>query len=367
MSDLSSRALGNIGQALPVACYFDERVFALEMEHLFQGGPGYVGHQLMVPELGQYQVLDWYAGGGKMLVRNSGGVELLSNVCRHRQALMLKGRGEASNIVCPFHRWTYDLQGQLMGAPQFPQNPCLHLGKKPLQDWHGLLFEGGRQINADLAGMQAAGELDFSGFVYDKTVITEYAFNWKTFIEVYLEDYHVVPYHPGLGHFVDCDQLKWEYGVHWSVQTVGVHNHLNRAGSAVYDAWQAQVKRYREGRDPAQGAIWLTYYPNIMVEWYPHTLVVSHIVPTGVESCLNVVEFYYPEDIALFERDFVEAEQAAYRETAIEDDDICYGMHRGRRALFQQGINETGPYQSPTEDGMVHFHEWYRRALQSRL
>jgi choline monooxygenase len=74
-----------------------------------------------------------------------------------------------------------------------------------------------------------------------------------------------------------------------------------------------------------------------MVEWYPHTLVVSNIIPTGVESCLNVVEFYYPEDIALFEREFVEAEKAAYRETAIEDDDICYGMHKGRKALYQQG------------------------------
>ena len=119
--------------------------------------------------------------------------------------------------------------------------------------------------------MLAAVDLDFSGFVYDRTTVTEYAFNWKTFIEVYLEDYHVVPYHPGLGPFVDCEQLKWEYGANWSVQT------------------------------------------------------------------------------------------------AVEDDDICYGMHHGRRALYRQGINETGPYQSPTEDGMVHFHEWYRRALSASL
>lgn len=368
MSELiQASRLGQVGQALPVESYFDPQIYKLEMERLFLHGPGYVGHELMVPELGHYQVLDWYAGGGKMLVRNPSGVELLSNVCRHRQALILKGRGEAQNIVCPFHRWTYDLEGQLMGAPQFPSNPCLHLGKKPLQNWHGMLFEGGRDINADLAGMLAADDLDFSGFVYDRTTVTEYAFNWKTFIEVYLEDYHVVPYHPGLGQFVDCDQLKWEYGANWSVQTVGVYDHLNRAGSPVYNTWRNQVRRYNEGRDPKQGAIWLTLYPNIMVEWYPHTLVVSHIVPTGVESCLNVVEFYYPEDIALFERDYVEAEQAAYRETAVEDDDICYGMHHGRRALYRQGINETGPYQSPTEDGMVHFHEWYRRALSSPL
>jgi phenylpropionate dioxygenase-like ring-hydroxylating dioxygenase large terminal subunit len=153
----------------------------------------------------------------------------------------------------------------------------------------------------------------------------------------------------------------------YSVQTVGVQDHLATPGSAVYNRWHQQVKRYRDGKDPAHGAIWLTYYPALMVEWYPHTLVVSNIIPTGVDSCLNVVEFYYPEDIALFEREFVEAEQAAYRETAVEDDDICYGMQKGRKALYEQGISQAGPYQSPMEDGMVHFHEWLRRMIEPHL
>ena len=52
--------------------------------------------------------------------------------------------------------------------------------------------------------------------------------------------------------------------------------------------------RYRGGEMPAHGAIWLTYYPNIMVEWYPHVLVISTILPRGPENCTNVVEFYYP-------------------------------------------------------------------------
>jgi phenylpropionate dioxygenase-like ring-hydroxylating dioxygenase large terminal subunit len=96
-------------------------------------------------------------------------------------------------------------------------------------------------------------------------------------------------------------------------------------------------------------------------------LVVSSIVPTGVESCSNVIEFYYPEDIVLFERAFIEAEQAAYDETAVEDEDICERMHRGRRALYQQGISETGPYQSPLEDGMMHFHAFLRREIEPHL
>jgi phenylpropionate dioxygenase-like ring-hydroxylating dioxygenase large terminal subunit len=105
----------------------------------------------------------------------------------------------------------------------------------------------------------------------------------------------------------------------------------------------------------------LTYYPNITVEWYPGTLVISTIIPRGTEACTNIVEFYYLEDIVLFEREYVEAEQRAYRETAIEDDVICLRMHQGRKSLYQRGIEEHGPYQSPTEDGMLHFHEYLRR------
>ena len=78
----------------------------------------------------------------------------------------------------------------------------------------------------------------------------------------------------------------------------------------------------------------------------------------------NVVEFYYPEEIALFEREFIEAGQAAYMETALEDDNIGERMDRGRRALLQQGRSEAGPYQSPMEDGMQHFHEFYRRIVE---
>ena len=216
----------------------------------------------------------------------------------------------------------------------------------------------------DLAKLGVKQDLDFSGFMLDRVQIDEYACNWKTFIEVYLEDYHVEPFHPGLGNFVAINDLKWEFGDWYSVQTCGVKPGLVHGGSAVYQKWQDVLMRYNEGRNPPHGAIWLTYYPNIMVEWYPHVLVISTIVPRGPEACSNVIEFYYPEDIALFEREFVEAEQAAYEETAVEDDEICMRMTEGRRALYKQGVSEVGPYQSPMEDGMLHFHEFLRRELQ---
>jgi phenylpropionate dioxygenase-like ring-hydroxylating dioxygenase large terminal subunit len=90
-------------------------------------------------------------------------------------------------------------------------------------------------------------------------------------------------------------------------------------------------------------------------------------VPRGPEACTNVVEFYYPEEIGLFEREFVEAEQAAYRETAIEDAEIIARITAGRRVLVQQALDQRGPYQSPLEDGMQHFHEFIRRELSPHV
>src|SRR5947209_5086930 len=114
MSDLATlNRLRPATSQLPVSAYCDPAVLAAEHRLLFNRGPGYVGHELMVPNPGDYYALAW-RGNAQALVRNGNDVELLSNVCRHRQAIMLEGRGNASNIVCPIHRWTYDLKGQLL-------------------------------------------------------------------------------------------------------------------------------------------------------------------------------------------------------------------------------------------------------------
>jgi choline monooxygenase len=336
------------------------------MELIFQHGPRYLGHELAVPEIGDHYALP-QEGEGRALVRTPQGIELISNVCRHRQSVMLRGRGNTGqNIVCPLHRWTYDLKGQLIGAPHFQQDPCLHLNRYKTRSWNGLVFEdNGRDIAAELAEIGPRADLDFSGYVLDRVHMHECDYNWKTFIEVYLEDYHVGPFHPGLSQFVTCDDLTWEFGRHHSVQTVGANKALAKAGSDVYLKWHEAVLAFRNGVPPKQGAIWLTYYPNIMVEWYPHVLVVSTLYPKGPQKTLNVVEFFYPEEITAFEREFVEAQQAAYMETCVEDDEIAERMDAGRRALMLRGDDESGPYQSPMEDGMQQFHEWYRSAMQN--
>ncbi len=80
---------------LPVSAYFDEARFAREQELIFKQSSLYVGHEKLVPEIGDWRTLV-QENGGRVLVRNQNGVELISNVCRHRQALMLGG--ETGNV-----------------------------------------------------------------------------------------------------------------------------------------------------------------------------------------------------------------------------------------------------------------------------
>ncbi|HLV29152.1 MAG TPA: aromatic ring-hydroxylating dioxygenase subunit alpha [Burkholderiaceae bacterium] len=382
MTDIGRAAHTALAQTqIPVHSYFDDALFAREQELIFKQSSVYVGHELMVPESGDWRSLV-QERSGRALVRDGTGVSLISNVCRHRQAIMLGGRAgnvtdpalssgnladTGGKIVCPIHRWTYETDGTLIGAPDFPEKPCLNLQRFPMKRCHGLLFEGPRDPAKDLAPLFATPEFDFSGYVLDHVEYHHCNYNWKTFIEVYLEDYHVAPFHPGLGRFVTCDDLRWEFSDWYSAQRVGVSQAFGTPGSEVYRKWHDRLLEYRGGQEPDFGAVWVTYFPTHMIEIYPHVLVLSTLHPVGPQETVNVVEFYYPEDIAAFEREFVEAQQAAYMETAVEDDEIAERMDAGRRALMMRGSNEMGPYQSPMEDGMQHFHEWYRRMMGDAL
>jgi choline monooxygenase len=184
MSDLASLSrLARSNAQLAVDVYFDEALLRQENNRLFKQGPRYVGHELMVPNIGDYAALPW-ENEGRILVRNPNGIELMSNVCRHRQAKMLSGRGNANNIVCPLHRWTYDLKGELIGAPHFGETPCLNLSTSPLENWNGLLFEkNGKNVMDIMKNMSVTKDLDFNGYMLDHIEVHECDYNWKTFIE----------------------------------------------------------------------------------------------------------------------------------------------------------------------------------------
>jgi len=350
---------------LPISCYFDRGWFEREMLLLFGNGPGYVGHRLMVPEVGDYKTLPW-TEHGKVLVHGPDGIQLLSNTCRHRQGLLLEGHGHVNNIVCPLHRWTYDLNGTLLGAPDFDRTPDCALPKSAVQDWQGLLFTGPRAAAADLEDFALTADYDFSSFVFDRMLVEECPFNWKNFLEIYLELYHVEAAHPGLQKWVDSGNYEWGFGAHWSYQILGIKDGLRAQASPNYTRYRDVLLAYSNGALPKYGTVWSILYPNVMLEWYPHCLVISTLIPRSPDHTTNIVEYYYPEEIKAFEPQIVAAHQAAYAESAAEDAQVCVQLHRGRKALWLAGEDDSGPFHSPHEDGVIHLHDWIRRQMRLR-
>jgi hypothetical protein len=87
-------------------------------------------------------------------------------------------------------------------------------------------------------------------------------------------------------------------------------------------------------------------------------LLISTVYPVDTEQCLNIVEFFHPKDIWRSNPALCKAAQAAYLETAKEDEEICLKIHQGRKALNEQGLNQSGPFQQKLEAAMPSFYHF---------
>lgn len=342
--------------------YFDAEHYQLDRQMIAESSQ-YVGHVSMVPEMGDYRSLHWN-DHREILINSPGtGPQIMSNVCRHRQGIMLEGQGNTKNIVCPLHRWTYDANGVLIGAPHFAEQPRCQLDHESTREYQGLLFRGTGDVVQRLSSLPVLKEYDFSGYRLRHSQVDNYDFDWKIFMEVYLDLYHVDPYHPGLSSLVDTGRISWQFGEDVSAQVLGYRAEPNNRNLPnLYDRYLEMVGGIVG--QPRHGAIWVTMYPNVMIEIYPGAMVVSVVWPTGPGQCANLTEFYYPEDIFHFEPEFMAAHQAAYLETSWEDQNICESMSRGRLAVYENHLYRrgspylTGPVLGHLEEGYVDFYRY---------
>ncbi|RYG73429.1 hypothetical protein EON77_12105, partial [bacterium] len=182
--------------SLPLAWYFEPEVLDIERRTLLADAPDYVGTLGIVPEHGAYATLPG-RDDTEVLVRDGSDVRLLSNICAHREMTILRGRGRANRLVCPMHKWTYDLGGSVIGAPHHPRKPCARLRERPLQTWNGLLFSGPRDVASDLLTIGQRPHLDVSDYLLVDQHEEVHPVNWKILFEVFFDVYHVAALHPG--------------------------------------------------------------------------------------------------------------------------------------------------------------------------
>jgi len=348
---------------LPIEWYFDPQILAIERRELFAAGPSYAGHQCLVPRDGDFAV----RGGpqaGRVLVRQLGEPQLLSNVCRHRQAELLTGCGHAKHIVCPIHNWAYDLNGCQVAAPFFEKNPQLDLERTSLTDWNGLLFTGPRDVRRELAPLAGWTELAERDVVLERVEEEEHDLNWKAFLEIYLEDYHIGTIHPGFRAFVDPSDLhgavQFVGGDRFCCEQVRVRWPLATAGSPLFGEFQKVLTDVSKGERPEFASVWMCLFSGQLIEWYPYSFVVTTYTPLSPRRTRLRSEYFFDREIAETRRDYVECGLAVLDEVTGEDQMAAEALERGRMAAYARGDDWRGPYQLPMEQGLKQFHDCLR-------
>ena len=193
------------GYTLPQAFYSDADVFRTDVEQVLNKLWVLVGHVSQIPESGDYVVVE-VAGESIIVVRHDDDVRAFYNVCRHRGSrLCAQQRGKAGVFVCPYHAWSYNLDGSLRAARLMPADfdrEATHLHSCHVIVFQGLIFISLAKDNP-LDFDTALGELKpyiepqklATAKVIQETVISTKA-NWKLVVENFWECYHCQPSHP---------------------------------------------------------------------------------------------------------------------------------------------------------------------------
>jgi phenylpropionate dioxygenase-like ring-hydroxylating dioxygenase large terminal subunit len=195
-----------VAEGLPAWCYTSEAWFRAEHDRLFRPHWVCVGRADQIAEPGDYLTRS-AAGAALVILRDRDGmIRAFANTCRHRGARLLEGDGNCRGIKCPYHSWVYGLDGKLTGAPEMEEThgfDRVRYGLVPvrLESWANFLF-----VNLDGKAASLAEHLgDCPAFhepwSLDQMVVTrrrvfEVPCNWKLFIDVFMEGYHLQSVHP---------------------------------------------------------------------------------------------------------------------------------------------------------------------------
>lgn len=257
------------------------------------------------------------------------------NACLHRGFKLVPQRthlkpGQA--VGCKFHNWTYDKKGTLLSTPGFDKEVKGCLKNIPLTDIGGGLFfeEDSIRSLTDLKEMFKAPHLSniwIEDYTFNQENVTFYPCNWRTFMEVYLDAYHHKHAHPnGLGKFL-TDNVGWYSTDEAVVNIVEIAPPDTVITSFGWSKFREELTKV--GWDEGWGAIFCTVFPGFMVEFFPHTMVISQLVPISDKVTANYLQIYY-DSVVAENYDFQNAFGDAYAETAGEDGALQDLLEDGR-------------------------------------
>ncbi len=361
-------------RGLPNACYIDRAAFALERERVFTEGWACAGFAMDAPEIGDLYPFE-FAGMPLLMVRgDDNAIRVFHNVCRHRgQILVGTPKNVNKAVVCPYHRWSYDLQGRLIGTPHVGgpgKHSCPGLDKDGISlnevrsaEWFGLLFvdlSGAAENFVDYIRPLAERWRDFDGvrLVHagaDCTIEFLLDCNWKLAVENYCEAYHLPWVHPGLN---DYSPLDCHYSIVervFSGQGSGSYSPSFPEGTAAFPNLP-DLPLFWES-----GAEYIALYPNVLFGIHRDHFYAVLVLPDGPSRTRERFEvFYYDEVVRGSAFDAARtANRNLWQTIFAEDRAAVEGMQRGRASPGFDG----GVFSSAMDPATHAFHSWIARTL----
>lgn len=279
--------------------YTDPEVADREQRRIFDRSWQLVGHVTDLPNPGS-RIVGTVGRKEVVVVRTEdGGIRAHLNTCRHRGTRLVTGPGEEKALRCPYHGWTYHLDGTLVGAPENRTIPCLDKAKLSLFAARVEVFCGLIFVNLDAEADPLAPQLDgvrpllerylggeMEPFGEARIHIDDPEFvqesNWKVAVDNYLEGYHVPVAHPGLMRLLDYKR--------YSVQTT--HTYVTYDAplrDKASDNWAERM--YQRLVRPMPGLTdddrrifrYIAIYPNTVIDLYPDHVLLWKMNPLGVD------------------------------------------------------------------------------------
>jgi choline monooxygenase len=338
---------------LPAKLYFDAAVFATEKERIFFRSWQVVGHRDQVEHPGDYFTTE-LVGEPLLIVRGTGGeLRGFYNVCRHRAGPPVEGCGSRKLFRCGYHGWTYGLDGSLISATEIegvegfrPEEFALVPVR--VEEWFNFIFVNldpdARPLRENLGELpKQAEKFHFAGMKLFERRTYEMNCNWKTYVDNYLEGYHLPSVHPGLNRELD-----------YNAYVVEPHAEYVRQFSPIRGAQPGDTtpRRYPEAQeDLTTDYFWI--FPNWMLNCYPDNVSLNIVLPLAPERSLATFEWY------LREKDHsgpaAKASVEFSDQIQVEDVGICETVQKNLRSRSYS----RGRFSVKQEKGVHAFHRMY--------
>jgi choline monooxygenase len=324
--------------------YRDPTIFAAECEFIFARSWQLIASENCLPKAGDYHATR-IVGTDILLIRGADGqLRGFRNVCRHRGAKLLQqGQGNCAVIRCPYHDWHYDTAGRLVDTPWFGETSPFEFNRWPLlaiqvQCWRGLVFAA---LKPEIGLMEQLGDLPeeladapLESFSVGATRHFDVPINWKTYVDQFVENYHVPPTHAP-------DKSA----------AIETFTSTPRRGMMIITAPVAR----------SYGAKWLWGWPNWTLSLFQGGMKISRINPLSAGTIEVDFGFYFAdlsESGEAARNRVIEATESIFR----EDSSACL---RAQAGYFSDSYTP-GPLHPRLEQSVAYFQSRVQEALQRR-